>query len=76
MQNGTELFAEIVTTLKEKAELKQSGHLVKPVEDNTFSIWHVSTADETQMLTLEIEWYNEMEEDNTDEAQQEIPEIT
>ena len=68
---GLKLLADVLEKLQVNGEVKLSDHQVSIGEDVGFSIRHEETWDETEKLTLEIEWYPVQDEDSLHEEHEE-----
>lgn len=76
---GFKLLSDLVKTLKKNATANLSDHQLSITDDAYFSIKHAETWDETEKLTLEIEWYpahdESGEEDDEEDEEQALPTI-
>ena len=55
-KEGLNLLIDLLKTLKNNGQVNLSDHQVSITDDIGFSITHEETWDETEKLTLEIEW--------------------
>lgn len=75
-KKGLALFVDLLKSLKASGQVKLSDHQILITDDIGFSITHEETWDETEKLTLEIEWSPEGEANELPEEEQPIPEIS
>jgi len=70
-KEGLKLLMDVLEKLQTNGSVKLSDHQVSISEDIGFSITHEETWDETEKLTLEIEWYPTQEEHSLAETEEE-----
>ena len=78
-KEGLNLLLSVLKTLKRNGEVKLSDHTVAITDEVGFSIKHEETWDDTEKLSLEIEWYpNDVETNSSEEEEQDdaLPEVT
>ena len=65
-KEGLKLLMDILEKLQTNDAVKLSDHQISIGEDIGFSIRHEETWDDTEKLTLEIEWYPTQDENSLD----------